>query len=114
MSKLCRRWMTASAEYVGRGHILKDIPCQDATATYRNRDITIIALADGAGSAAHSAIGAQICVESIVTYFKNPKLRNFNTASLKERLLKQILQNLTRIANKKNHSINKIKQSIVI
>lgn len=47
----------------GRGHIAEGIPCQDCTA-YRSRGgVQVLCLADGAGSAAQSHLGAQVVVD---------------------------------------------------
>lgn len=47
----------------GRGHIAEGVPCQDCTA-YRSRGgIQVLCLADGAGSAAQSHLGAQALVD---------------------------------------------------
>ena len=47
----------------GRGHIAEGVPCQDCTA-YRSRGgVQVMCLADGAGSATQSHLGAQALVD---------------------------------------------------
>lgn len=54
-------WKAAQATVRGRGHALSNIPCQDKTHVLKVSDVLAVALADGAGSAAHSELGAE-CV----------------------------------------------------
>ncbi|WP_354500714.1 PP2C family serine/threonine-protein phosphatase [Mycetocola sp. 2940] len=48
----------------GRGHVLEGTRGQDRTAYLACRGVQVICLSDGAGSAAHSEIGAQILVDA--------------------------------------------------
>ena len=60
---LCR-WMGAAASAVGRGHIKKGMPCQDAVGVSLDGDVATIVMSDGAGSAQHSEHGAAIAVRT--------------------------------------------------
>lgn len=62
-------WNYSSCEVQGRGHISKDIPCQDKTKTSFCNGTYVIALADGAGSAKLSHHGAACVVDSITDLF---------------------------------------------
>lgn len=62
-------WNYSSCEVQGRGHISKDIPCQDKTKTSFCNGTYVIALADGAGSAKLSHHGAACVVDSITDMF---------------------------------------------
>jgi len=55
----------AHAAVQGRGHKLKNSPCQDKTYTLTKNGVSVIALADGAGSCKHSDVGATIVVETV-------------------------------------------------
>lgn len=44
-------WHFLSCEVIGRGHEKKEIPCQDKTYKFQYNGASVIALADGAGSA---------------------------------------------------------------
>lgn len=53
----------------GRSHIKTNTPCQDKTSSLRHNDISVIALADGAGSAKFSHFGAEIATKRICKIF---------------------------------------------
>ncbi len=61
---LCR-WMGAAVSTVGRGHIEKGLPCQDAAGVSLDGDVAAIVMSDGAGSARHSEHGAAIAVQTV-------------------------------------------------
>lgn len=65
----CAMWNYSSCEVQGRGHISKDVPCQDKTKTSFCDGTYVIALADGAGSAKLSHYGAACVVDSITDLF---------------------------------------------
>ena len=54
---LCR-WMGTSVSAIGRGHIEKGLPCQDASDVSWDKGIAAIVVSDGAGSARHSEYGS--------------------------------------------------------
>lgn len=58
-------WKVAQATVQGRRHILYDIPCQDKTYFVQKQGVCVIALADGAGSAKLSHLGAECVVEDV-------------------------------------------------
>ena len=58
----------AAASHVGRAHMETGMPCQD-TSAYRfcvDTGSLVAAVADGAGSAIHSDVGAQVAVAALV------------------------------------------------
>jgi len=55
----------AGATITGRGHIKKNVPCQDKIFSTKNQDFSFIGLADGAGSCKHSDIGAELVVKEL-------------------------------------------------
>jgi hypothetical protein len=61
----------AAAAVAGTSHRARGQPCQDYTAKVHDRVISAIALADGAGTAVHSASGAVITVTSILKLLRN-------------------------------------------
>lgn len=61
-------WNTIGVAIRGRGHRERGIPCQDAIYSLNEEGCSIIALADGAGSASHSHYGAQAVVEMMAHY----------------------------------------------
>lgn len=52
-------WNSIQCAVQGRGHVKENIPCQDKTYALHISDIHVIALADGAGSARLSHLGAE-------------------------------------------------------
>ncbi len=58
-------WHFLSCEVIGRGHEKKEIPCQDKTYKFQYNGVSVIALADGAGSAKMSHFGASRITEFI-------------------------------------------------
>lgn len=69
-------WRVVASSVRGVGHERSGLPCQDAHAwRVRPEGALILAVADGAGSAAHSDIGAQIAVETaVMTLYAHPVL----------------------------------------
>jgi len=65
-------WRSIGAKAKGVAHASDGSPCQDAFAyASLGTDLTAIAVADGAGSAACSKAGAEISVERAIRYLRN-------------------------------------------
>lgn len=58
-------WKAFECSSQGRSHVKEEIPCQDKTFSLTYGDVTTIALADGAGSARLSHLGAE-CVTKVI------------------------------------------------
>lgn len=58
-------WNTIEYTTIGRGHLMTGVPCQDKVKTYCDKDVTVIALADGAGSSRLSHFGAERILDGI-------------------------------------------------
>lgn len=58
-------WLMLGCAGVGRGHIQKNICCQDKFFFQHRYGVNAIALADGAGSASYSHIGAEVVAREI-------------------------------------------------
>ena len=58
-------WKIANAEATGKGHLKNNLPCQDYTLVRQQNGVTILLLADGAGSAAYSQLGAKAVVHKM-------------------------------------------------
>ena len=63
-------WKAVAHASIGVLHVQNDMPCQDY-ANYRQLEHGVIigAVADGAGSAKHSDVGARLAVETTLQYF---------------------------------------------
>lgn len=58
-------WNSVQCAVQGRGHIKTDTPCQDKTRFIYENETSVIALADGAGSATMSHFGAEYVTKKI-------------------------------------------------
>jgi len=58
-------WKLIQYSRQGRGHLKNDVPCQDMTFVLQSDSVSVIALADGAGSARMSHFGARKVTEEI-------------------------------------------------
>lgn len=58
-------WKFSGCEVQGRGHIKKQVPCQDKTKVIFDNGTYVVALSDGAGSAPLSHYGAAAVVDGI-------------------------------------------------
>ena len=64
-------WSLTQCAVQGRSHIKNNVPCQDKTHTLTENGVSVIALADGAGSAPLSHYGAERVPELICKTFAN-------------------------------------------
>ncbi len=94
-------WKVAQAAIQGRGHILGNIPCQDKTFYVKTSKGCAIALADGAGSAKYSHMGAECAVEYvsnlIVDHFED-YYQQADPLIVRHSLIIGILEKLERLA----------------
>lgn len=62
-------WKVSATSVCGSSHEKRDLPCQDASCWTTHADGTLIAaVSDGAGSASHSHIGAQVATQTAVEF----------------------------------------------
>lgn len=61
-------WKIAEAYVRGSSHERKGTPCQDRTYAVQDRNMVVVALADGAGSCRFSHIGAEIVTKDVCHY----------------------------------------------
>lgn len=90
-------WKTLSYEVQGRGHHKSKKVCQDKTYTYKKDNYVAIALADGAGSASHSDVGAEIACKSICEYVGehfDRLIKSTDAYAVKKEIIDYILGNL--------------------
>ncbi len=89
-------WITNKVAVQGRGHISENIPCQDKVFTINEPHISIIALADGAGSQRLSHIGAETVCRTTAEFFKAHcgEFTADNIDKLKTELYRTLITNL--------------------
>jgi hypothetical protein len=66
------RWRTAWASVIGTSHLASQNPCQDYSFCKTHDGILVGAVSDGAGSVAHSEVGARMAVDYFVQSFGAP------------------------------------------
>jgi hypothetical protein len=66
-------WHTAAASVIGSSHEKSGQPCQDAGGVFVRGDMVFGALADGAGTAARSDVGARVAVETALHVLQTAK-----------------------------------------
>ncbi len=98
---------TVGSVVQGRLHEKKDIECQDRVNMYRSGRVVAIALSDGAGSYANSAIGAEEITKRITKIFCTNyyKILRRSNSEIKKRIIAEINRTLRLL--KKKHSLPK-------
>lgn len=102
-------WHYSGCEVQGRGHIKKQIPCQDKTKTTYINNTYVISLSDGAGSARLSHYGAACVVDSITDFLSSDFDLLFNNADgrqVKMAIMERILTDVKKEAQNLLCSIN--------
>lgn len=110
-------WRYASGQVQGRGHIKTHTPCQDMTKTVYENDTYVIALADGAGSAALSHYGAACVVDGITDLM----VRQFDELyaqedgrQVKQTILGQLRENLAAKAQELSCSLKDLASTMLV
>ena len=87
-------WKSSEYAAAGRVHLKAGIPCQDKVRTYRNGEVTVITLADGAGSAKLSHFGAEAVLDRVSKdlgeHFEE-YFNESNASSIRQRLFSEVL-----------------------
>jgi len=101
------KFKIAVAVAQGRRHESQGAPCQDVVSGYASRKIAAIVLADGAGSAAHSLVGAQIVVSTFTRVLKENFRRIVKSKEEKARnkILMPIIRSLIDAAHRHHASL---------
>lgn len=90
-------WKVTNYEVCGRSHKKNSIPCQDKTFYSTSNNVTIIALADGAGSAKLSHYGAETVIKAACEFFSNnfdALISNEDGKQVKIEILNYLLEHL--------------------
>ncbi|CAM2750905.1 protein phosphatase 2C domain-containing protein [Helicobacter felis] len=119
---MSENWHTIGAAVQGRGHELEDppIPCQDKIdppepTTCNPSEVAIIALADGAGSAKFSHLGAEETLKVVTQDLRENFTRYTNMPNQKEvstALLDRVLQTLQELSIQKTNALQRDKSDI--
>ena len=86
-------WKVIQTAIQGRSHKISNTPCQDKTFALNNLDCCAVSLADGAGSAAHSEIGAQ-CVTKKICEILSERFDEYFSAETSDKVAEELLATL--------------------
>lgn len=81
-------WKKFTFSITGKKHKVEGVVCQDAVSSWVNGDRGCVVLADGAGSAKFSRIGALVACNYIKSLFEKGKLKNDFIDLLRKRIKK--------------------------
>ncbi|WP_104628572.1 protein phosphatase 2C domain-containing protein [Helicobacter bizzozeronii] len=119
---MSENWHTIGHVVRGRGHELDDppIPCQDKInpskpTTYNPSEVAIIALADGAGSAKFSHLGAEETLKVVTQDLRENFTHYTNMAHPREvssAILGRVLQTLQEVSIQKTNALQRDKSDI--
>lgn len=90
-------WKSSEFTATGSVHLRAGIPCQDKVRTYREGEVTVITLADGAGSAKLSHFGAEAVLDRVSKDLGEHFEEYFNESDasvIRRRLFSEILDAL--------------------
>jgi len=110
-------WKLASAYVTGRGHLAKNIPCQDRTLELVSKHSTGVfyglSLADGAGSYKHSDIGAEVVTKEILIYLKSNFSNLLRVKDTSKKIIKHIEEKLAKEANNREIDIKELSSTLL-
>lgn len=110
-------WKKINYQIQGRGHEKDNIPCQDKTYAIKKNGVHCIALADGAGSAKLSHIGADIAVrvasEYLCTNFEKA-LNDEDGINTKKEFIKVVYESLMLTAEELRCEIRDLASTLMI
>ncbi len=100
--RMARKWLGAVAAARGRGHISRNIVCQDKVLYAYGDGVSAIALADGAGSATNSQLGAEksasvianMLIGSFEEIYGNP-----SSGAVAEKIMQNIRKGLQQLSD---------------
>ncbi|EKD08045.1 protein phosphatase 2C domain-containing protein [Limnospira fusiformis KN01] len=105
-------WQAIGCSEIGSSHIKTGTPCQDFC-DYKiisNNQVTIGAVSDGMGSAAHSDLGAKIAVQTTLNCLNqrdwlNNSINESQAQVFFEKLLKTVVTEIQTVAKKEGYSV---------
>lgn len=108
-------WVASAVAERGLGHLTNGSPCQDVALAVKTEDMSAIALADGAGSAKLSDIGASIVVESVLDILVNKfdDLYYGEEDEAKSFVIEKILANLLRRASQESADLRELSSTLL-
>ncbi|MEA5517582.1 PP2C family serine/threonine-protein phosphatase [Limnoraphis robusta] len=106
------QWQAIGCSEIGSGHIKTGIPCQDFCdhQIISNNQVTIGAVSDGMGSAAHSDLGSKIAVQTTLNCLNqrdwlNHSIDDSQAQVFFEELLKTVVTEIQTVAKREGYSV---------
>lgn len=99
-------WKRACFAVQGRSHLSDQTPCQDSVATAYRRNVNVIALSDGAGSASLSHFGSKECAQTLCNVLCRRFDEIWRMNNIDAKL--SVTQELCRQVEDKAHDLNSI------
>ena len=109
-------WHVSSAAVQGLAHIDEDTPCQDKTYSLVRNGVTAIALADGAGSARLSHLGAEIASRSVCELLCSDFSAILNSTdpyALRQSILEHLLEELRASASENDCTLDDLSSTLL-
>ncbi len=108
-------WKTYSAVGQGISHQQSELVCQDRTFILENEIFSIAALADGAGSYAHSEEGAELITQKICDWLVVNYNEIFEDETLAiEKIENYIISQLTEYATNKGYELDDLSSTLLV
>lgn len=110
-------WNIVQCAVQGKGHISSNTPCQDKTYAINTKEVQVIALADGAGSAKLSHFGAECVTKEICKalsekfdlYYDEP-----DGVAVKRKIISDLLDSLEEVAKNNNCDIKDLASTLLV
>lgn len=110
-------WNSVQCAVQGRGHIKDGTPCQDKTYHLFENGISVIALADGAGSASMSHFGAEFVTRKICELLTQQFDIYFNEddgATIKRVIVGILMEGLEKLSEELNCEIKDLASTLLV
>ena len=109
-------WKNIQIAIQGRSHKISNTPCQDKTFALNNLERCVVSLADGAGSATHSEIGAQCVTKKICDVLSKNFDKYFSAETsdkVAEELLSTLLEELEKVSVNSNCNLKDLASTLL-
>ena len=109
-------WKIAQCAVPGKSHMKANIPCQDKTSVFIKNGVTVVALADGAGSASLSHYGAEFIAKFICEDIADNFIHYIKTVDgrmVKLDIMKKVKQSLCDLSIEHHCDINDLASTLL-
>lgn len=110
-------WKALGCAVQGKGHLANNVPCQDKVASLSENGVSVIALADGAGSAKLSHFGAEkvtkLMCEKLCSNFDRLFADDSDGVNAKNNLLVDINKMLEKLAEEHDCTVRDLSSTLL-